>query len=167
MPVPRPQPGQLKWWVIGALGIGGGIALAVWFGLAATLGQPSWQTYGYSVVDDQSVKVTFDVTRPDGLPLTCTVQAMARDFSTVGRVDAAIPQSDTETTLAGQLVELSLEAVVGLLREEAGSCIGHGRTPRCPAWGCTDGRPRGALRGRLENLKGPTCVVTRDRSRPG
>ena len=113
MRVPRPQPGQLKWWVIGAIGIGGGIALAIWFGLAASVGLPSWETYGYKVVDDQTVTVTFDVTRPEGRPLTCTVHAIARDFATVGTIDVQVPQSVSETSRETVTVRTTSRAVTG------------------------------------------------------
>ena len=36
--LPRPAPGTAKWWVIGTLGVAAGVALAVWFGLASTVG---------------------------------------------------------------------------------------------------------------------------------
>ena len=55
--LPRPAPGTAKWWVIGTLGVAAGVALAVWFGVASTLGLASWKTTGYKVLDDQSVRV--------------------------------------------------------------------------------------------------------------
>ncbi len=89
--LPRPAPGTAKWWVIGTLGIAAGIAVAVWFGLSATVGLASWTTTGYKVVDDRSVRVVFDLTRPAGKVTTCTIHALARDFSTVGTIDVAYP----------------------------------------------------------------------------
>src|SRR5262245_40959891 len=114
--LPRPAPGTTKWWVIGTIGIGIGIALAVWFGLSATLGQPGWQTQGYKVVDDQTVRVTFEVTRPGGKALTCTVEALARDFSVVGTADVAVPASTDETTTETATVRTTSRAVTGQVR---------------------------------------------------
>ena len=83
MPLPRTAPGTLKWWVIGSIGVALGVALAIWFGLSATLGLPSWQTMGYRVVDDGSVWVDFEAHSPDGKDLICTVHALAGDFAVV------------------------------------------------------------------------------------
>ncbi len=113
MPLPRPGPGQLKWWIIGAFGISAGVAISIWFGLSMTLGNLSWQTYGYKVVDDQSVTVTFDVTRPEGQEITCTVYAMGRDFSTVGSVDTTLPASTSNTTRQAVTVRTTSRAVTG------------------------------------------------------
>jgi len=66
--LPRPAPGQLKWWVVGTVGILAGVGLAIWFGLSSTLGQPTWQTFGYKVVSDQQVRVDFQVYRPAARP---------------------------------------------------------------------------------------------------
>ena len=89
--LPRPAPGTTKWWVIGTIGVAAGVALAVWFGIASTAGLASWTTTGYKVLDDRSVRVTFQLSRPADVTTTCTIQALARDFSTVGSIDIAYP----------------------------------------------------------------------------
>jgi len=114
--LPRPAPGTTRWWVIGILGIGAGIALAVWFGLSATLGQPSWQTVGYKVVDDQTVRVTFEVYRAGGTALTCTVEALARDFGTVGTAQVSVPASAEETSTRTVTFRTVSRAVTGQVR---------------------------------------------------
>lgn len=91
MPLPKPEPGQRKWWWIGGVGIALGVALSIWFGLSMTVGKPSWETFGYSVVSDEEVKVTFDVSQPDGQPVNCTVRALAHDFGTVGSLEVKLP----------------------------------------------------------------------------
>ena len=63
----------------------------MWFGIASTVGLASWTTTGYKVLDDQSVRVTFQLNRPADKTTTCTIQALARDFSTVGSLDVAYP----------------------------------------------------------------------------
>ena len=55
------------------------------------LGLASWTTMGYNVMDDQSVRVTFELNRPADKTTTCTIQALARDFATVGSIDVAFP----------------------------------------------------------------------------
>ncbi|MHB8184531.1 MAG: hypothetical protein ACYDDU_00330 [Dermatophilaceae bacterium] len=46
MQIPRPVPGTARGWVFGTLAILLGCAIAVWFGLASTLGKPSWTNLG-------------------------------------------------------------------------------------------------------------------------
>ena len=113
MPLPRPAPGTLKWWIVGALGITAGVALVVWFALASTVGLPSWQTWSYKVVDDRTVTVTFEVTRPGGQPLTCTIEAMDRTFAPVGQLAYAVPQTPTETSRHTATVRTTNRAVTG------------------------------------------------------
>jgi hypothetical protein len=96
--LPRPAPGTTKWWVIGTIGILAASAVAVWFGLAATVGRASWETVGYQVLDDQTVTITFSVHRPEGRALTCTVEALARDFSPVGRLSVPVPAGPDDVT---------------------------------------------------------------------
>ncbi|NUO89551.1 MAG: DUF4307 domain-containing protein [Dermatophilaceae bacterium] len=114
--LPRPAPGQLKWWVIGTVGILGGVGLAIWFGLSATLGQPSWQTLRYQVVSDQQVRVDFEVYRPGGTALTCTIEALARDFSPVGTSSIQVPAGADETTRMSATLRTTSRAVTGQVR---------------------------------------------------
>jgi hypothetical protein len=111
--LPRPAPGQLKWWVLGTVGILAGVGLAIWFGLSATLGQPSWQTVGYKVVSDQQVRVDFQVYRPGGTALSCTVEALARDFAPVGTSTVQVPASPDETTNETVTLRTTSRAVTG------------------------------------------------------
>ena len=64
MPIPRPAPGSAKRWVVATTGILLGSAMAVWWGLASTVGKPSWTLMSYHVVDDRNVDVTYLVSRP-------------------------------------------------------------------------------------------------------
>ena len=75
MPLPRPAPGTGRWWVIGTIGCTIGIALAVWLGLANSLGAITFTDTDYKVIDDTSVRVGFDVHRSPDQAVTCTVQA--------------------------------------------------------------------------------------------
>jgi hypothetical protein len=115
--LPRPAPGTAKWWVIGTLGVAVGVAIAVWFGVSATVGLASWTTTGYKVVDDQTVRVIFELNRPAGKTTTCTIQALARDFSTVGSIDVAYPPppsgTDSLTTTETVTLRTTSRAVTG------------------------------------------------------
>jgi hypothetical protein len=115
--LPRPAPGTAKWWAIGTVGVAAGVALAVWFGISSTLGLASWTTTGYVVMDDQSVRVTFELNRPADKTTTCTIHALARDFATVGSVDVRYPPppagSDSLTTTETVTVRTTSRAVTG------------------------------------------------------
>ena len=114
--LPRPAPGQLKWWVLGTVGILAGVGLAIWFGLSSTLGQPSWQTLGYKVVSDQQVRVDFQVYRPGGTALSCTVEALSRDFAPVGTSTVQVPASPDETTNESVTLRTTSRAVTGQVK---------------------------------------------------
>ena len=76
MPIPRPAPGTATWWVLGTIGILLGCAMAVWWGLASTVGKPSWTDLSYRVVDDRTVDVTYLVSRPTGRDVTSPHRAV-------------------------------------------------------------------------------------------
>ncbi|HEY9493734.1 MAG TPA: DUF4307 domain-containing protein [Intrasporangium sp.] len=113
MPLPRTAPGTLKWWVIGSIGIAIGVALAIWFGLSATVGLPTWQVTGYKVVDDDSVRVDFEVHSPGGEDLTCTVQALAGDFAVVGSTDVPVELAGADSTRTSVALRTTSRAVTG------------------------------------------------------
>lgn len=116
MSLPKPAPGTLKWWIVGTIGIGGGIAMAIWFGLSATLGVPTWETLSFKVVNDQTVTVKFQVNRPSGQPMTCHVRALAKDFSTVGSVEAKVPRASSDTSEQTVTFRTTTRAVSGEVR---------------------------------------------------
>jgi len=116
VPIPRPAPGTTTWWVVATVGIALGCAMAVWFGLASTVGKPSWTVRGYHVVDDRSVDVTYLVSRPIGRDVTCVIRAMDRSFATVGLVEVHVPGSDTTSVQRTTRVRTTTRAVTGVVR---------------------------------------------------
>ena len=115
MPIPRPAPGTAKWWVVATIGILLGCATAVWFGLASTLGQPTWTDLGYHVIDDRTVDVTYLVSRPIGRNVTCVISALDRGFGTAGLVEDHIPGSDASSVERTTRVRTTTRAVTGLV----------------------------------------------------
>jgi hypothetical protein len=63
-----------------------------WFAWAAYSGRESatGTDVGFVVVDDGTVQVTFDVTKPKKATATCTVEAMDSGFSVVGTVRVSV-----------------------------------------------------------------------------
>ncbi|MGZ4635590.1 DUF4307 domain-containing protein [Oryzihumus sp.] len=116
MPLPRPAPGTTRWWVIGTIWCAVGIAIAVWLGLASTVGQVSWTDIGYHVVDDSRVDVSYDVHRPTGKAVTCQVQALDSHFGTVGSVAVHIPAPGPDSVHRETTVRTTSRAVTGVVQ---------------------------------------------------
>jgi hypothetical protein len=93
-----------------------GCALAVWFGLASTLGKPSWTTLGYHVVDDTTVDVTYLVSRPIGREVKCVIRALDQSFATVGLLDVEIAASEAQSVRRTTRVRTTTRAVTGVVK---------------------------------------------------
>jgi hypothetical protein len=116
VPIPRPAPGAAKWWAIATIGILLGSAMAVWWGLASTIGKPSWTVMGYQVVDDRTVDVTYLVSRPTGHDVTCTIRALDKGFATVGLIEVHVPGSDQSSVKRTTRVRTTSRAVTGVVK---------------------------------------------------
>ncbi|MEO6143249.1 MAG: DUF4307 domain-containing protein [Dermatophilaceae bacterium] len=116
MPIPRPARGTRTIWVVGTIGILLGCALAIWLGLASTVGKPSWTDLGYRVIDDKAVEVTYIVRRPVGRDVTCAIRALDKSFATVGLVEVRIPGSDASSVQRTTRVRTTTRAVTGVVR---------------------------------------------------
>jgi hypothetical protein len=115
MPLPRPAPGTGRWWVVGVVGCAIGVALATWWGLAASLGQVSYTDTGYEVIDQRSVRVEFDVDRPGGEAVTCRLKALDSTFGVVGVLDVEVPASGERSVHREEVVRTTSRAVTGVV----------------------------------------------------
>jgi hypothetical protein len=125
MRLPRPAPGTGRWWVIGTIGCTIGVALAVWLGLANSLGKVTWTDTGYDVVDQRSVRVEFDVHRPAGEAVTCRLKALDTSFGVVGVLDVQLPASQERSVHREAVVRTTSLAVTGVV--DTCSPVGAGR----------------------------------------
>ena len=116
MPIRRPAPGTTKRWVFGTIAILLGCAMAVWWGLASTVGKPTWTDLGYHVIDDRAVDVTYLVSRPVGRDVTCVIRALDKGFGTVGQVEVHIASTDTRSAQRTTRVRTTTRAVTGVVR---------------------------------------------------
>jgi len=117
MAVPRPAPGTGRWWVLGSVGIAISVALVVWYGLHGADNRITATTVGYKVVDDASVRISFDVNRPAGLAVTCTLTALDAHFTVVGRADAVILPGNERTTHHVETIKTATRAVTGVVQD--------------------------------------------------
>ncbi|MDQ2782997.1 DUF4307 domain-containing protein [Lapillicoccus sp.] len=125
-PVPTPAPpcGPLpapdhrhRWTITGAVV---GVAAAVligWWTLRNESARITATTVSYQVLDNASVAVTFDVTRPPGQPVTCTVQAIDGHFTVVGTADIVIPPQGERTVHQQLTVRTTNRAVTGVVQD--------------------------------------------------
>jgi hypothetical protein len=113
MPIPRPAPGDAKWWVVATIGILLGCAMAVWWGLASSVGKPSWTVLGYHVIDDRTVDVSYLVERPSDREVTCVIRALDRSFATVGRIEVRVPASNVSSVNRTTRLRTTGRAVTG------------------------------------------------------
>jgi hypothetical protein len=116
VPIPRPAPGYAKWWVIATIGILLGCAMAVWWGLASTVGRPTWTVLSYRVLDDRSVDVTYLVSPPTGREARCLIGALDRSFATVGLVEVRVPATDASSVRRTTKVRTTTRAVTGVVK---------------------------------------------------
>lgn len=91
MPLPRPAPGQGRWWVVGIVGVGLMTVVVVWLGLANSKGAVIPTVTAYKVVSDSEVRVDFDIHRPADTAVTCTVVTLDASFGTVGTLPVTVP----------------------------------------------------------------------------
>ena len=116
VPIPRPAAGTYTRWVIGTIGILLGCAVAVWLGLASTLGKATAQDLGYRVLDDKTVDVTYRVSSPNGRDVTCVIRAMDKGFATVGQVEVHLSGSETGSSPRTTRVRTTTRAVTGVVK---------------------------------------------------
>ncbi|HET7474628.1 MAG TPA: DUF4307 domain-containing protein [Dermatophilaceae bacterium] len=114
---PGPAVSRRTWWLLGTVGVAGGVAIAIWFGLAATVGRVGWTDLGYRVLDNQTVQVSYQVHRPDAERVTCTLRALDRSFGTVGTVEVVVPAGGPGTVQRTDRIRTTTRAVTGLVRE--------------------------------------------------
>jgi Domain of unknown function (DUF4307) len=116
VPIPRPAPGDAQWWVVATVGILLSCAIAVWWGLASTIGKPSWTVMSYHVVDDRTVDVTYLVSRPTGREVTCMISALDSSFATVGLIEVRVAASGESSVKQTTRVRTTTRAVTGVVQ---------------------------------------------------
>ena len=116
----RPDRGRALWWLVGGAGIALALAVAVWFGLAATEDPVIVQDVGFERPDERTIVMIFDVTREPGTVLSCTITAMDSDYGRVGTTTHRVPASSQRTTRVRAPVETTTVAVTATA--EANGC---------------------------------------------
>ncbi|MEP6481520.1 MAG: DUF4307 domain-containing protein [Rhodoglobus sp.] len=87
----------------------------VWGGLFGAPAQLQANDTGYTVVDDSTVKVTWELTVPPGTVTQCAVQALNSTFGIVGWKIVDVPASPLLTRDLSEAVRTTEPAVTGLI----------------------------------------------------
>ncbi|WP_165962764.1 DUF4307 domain-containing protein [Occultella glacieicola] len=101
--------------LIAALAVAG-IAVLAW--IAVDMFAPSVESrdVGFHVVDSESVRVTFDVTKPAERSAVCTLEALSTGYGQVGLLQVEIGPQVADTVRITAEVATSEEATTGLVR---------------------------------------------------
>jgi hypothetical protein len=112
-PAARSHTARRVWIVVGVVVVLGILA----FVTRGLLANPvHWQDYGYKVVDDGHIRVTFDVTKPKGATATCTVQALSGSFGQVGVQTVTVPPGSESTVRMTVEIRTAEPAVTGTVQ---------------------------------------------------
>ncbi len=117
MPLPRPAPGTTRWWVVGAVGITAEVAVIVWFGLASA-NALSADVTSYEWCRTPRCTLGYDVHRPDGAAVRCTIEAQDVRHGRVGTVTDDVP-AGARSVHREVTVRTSARAVTGVVA----SCV--------------------------------------------
>jgi hypothetical protein len=91
------------------------LAALAWFAWAALSGRQSatGTDVGFLVVDDGTVRVTFDVTKPQDATASCTIEALDTGFSVVGTVAVRVGPADQGVVRRTATVRTTNRATAG------------------------------------------------------
>jgi hypothetical protein len=91
------------------------VAWVIWAGLDGSKPLIETQDIAYTVVDEHSVDVTFQVSVPTGTATSCAVQALNESFAVVGWKIVDLPPSDQYTRSFTESLRTSELATTGLI----------------------------------------------------
>jgi hypothetical protein len=98
------------------LGVAALTITAAWFGFA-NYSPLSFQDLGYRVLSDTRVEIDFELTRPEGADVVCSLEALNNQFAPVGWIELVIPGSDSTKVRNTVTLNTTELAVTGLVDE--------------------------------------------------
>jgi hypothetical protein len=105
------------WTVTGAV-VGAVAAVLIgWWTLRNEGQRITATTISYKIESDTSVLVSFDVSRPPGLAVTCSVRAMDGHFTVVGTADIVVPPEGEQVVHLQKAVRTTSRAVTGVVQD--------------------------------------------------
>ncbi|EKA62666.1 DUF4307 domain-containing protein [Janibacter hoylei] len=113
----NPDRGSRRWWLIGGVAVVAAVAMSIWYGLSMTSGAITTTDVGFERNGEREIVMVFDVTRPTGTALSCTVTAMDSTYGRVGTKEQAVPASDERTTRVRAAVRTTTRAVTATVAD--------------------------------------------------
>lgn len=110
---PRSRRPLVALTVLGALLVAAGLAWVSWGML-----QPSaeGEVGTYRVVDDATVELVLEVTRPAGTTAVCTIEALGSGFGQVGIADVTVPPAEAQVSTVSVTLATSERANAAQVR---------------------------------------------------
>lgn len=90
-------------------------AWVIWAGTDGSGTQIDARDIGYTIIDDSSISVTFEVSVPEGTATSCVVQALNESFTVVGWKVIDLPASDRFTRSFTEVLNTSELSNTGLI----------------------------------------------------
>jgi len=91
------------------------VGWVVWAGLDQANGSLDTVDVGHKIVDSRTVRVSFQVSMPEGSTASCALQAQNEAHGIVGWKIVEVPASTKYTTSYTEVVRTSEQAVTGLI----------------------------------------------------
>ncbi|MGO1165703.1 MAG: DUF4307 domain-containing protein [Janibacter sp.] len=113
----RPDRGRRLWWVIGGLLVLVAAGLSVWFGVSSTEDAITTTDIGFEHPNDQEIVMVFDVTRPTGTAVSCTITAMDGEYARVGTSEQKVPAAQERTSRVRASVRTTTTAVTATVKD--------------------------------------------------
>lgn len=101
------------WWVVGTVAVLLMTGLAVWFGIAGSVGKVHWNNNGFQLHGDTSVDVRFDLTRDPSRAVVCELQALDETHARVGTTEVTVGPSESSPSRHIETVRTTSAATTG------------------------------------------------------
>ncbi|MEP6649793.1 MAG: DUF4307 domain-containing protein [Lapillicoccus sp.] len=117
-PSPSAEARRRRAWAVtgGIVGLVAAVLIG-WWTLRNESQRITATTIGYRVESETSVSVSFDVSRPPGLAVTCTVRALDGHFTVVGTADIVVPPTGERVVHLEKVVRTATRAVTGVVQD--------------------------------------------------
>lgn len=108
---------QRRWWVFGSVAVVLMVAMAIVWGLSASVGRVHWINTGHDLVSDSAVDVRFDLRRDPDRAVICRLEAQDRRHAVVGRAEVTVAPSTTSPSRHVEQVRTATPAVTGYVEQ--------------------------------------------------
>ena len=113
----RTSRGSRRWWIVGGTAVLVMTAMAVIWGLSATVGRVHWVDTGHEVMSDSRVDVRFDLRRDPAREVVCRVEAQDFGHVVVGRAEVPVAPSESSPSRHIASVRTASPAITGYVDE--------------------------------------------------